>query len=133
MQNELDGILKEFDRLTKNFIDFDAERQKLQAHIDELQLKCEKLDNELADEKIKHLGMDAVNSEPATTVTLRKEFRKMMADLRSDNQKLLHREMDEKKKLETAVRNLKREKEAEKWERVNKGTQTRFVISVGSG
>ncbi|CAG8486021.1 12790_t:CDS:2 [Acaulospora morrowiae] len=133
MQNELDGILKEFDRLTKNFIDFDAERQKLQVHIDELQLKCEKLDNELADEKIKHLGMDAANSEPATTVTLRKEFRKMMADLRSDNQKLLHREMDEKKKLETTVRNLKREKEAEKWERVNKGTQTRFVISVGSG
>ncbi|CAG8453877.1 15014_t:CDS:2 [Acaulospora colombiana] len=133
MQNELDGILREFDRLTKNFIDFDTERQKLQAHIDELQLKCEKLENELADEKIKHLGMDTANSEPTTTVTLRKEFRKMMADLRSDNQKLLHREIDEKKKLEAAVRNLKREREAEKWERVNKGTQTRFVISVGSG
>ncbi|RIA91001.1 Up-regulated during septation-domain-containing protein [Glomus cerebriforme] len=131
-QAELDGILKEFDRLTRNFLDFDSERQKLQNALDNLQRKCEKLENELADEKLKNMGMDAV-SEPTTTATLRKEFRKMMADLRDEQQKLLHREMEEKKKLENTVRNLKREKEAEKWERANKGTQTRFVVSVSSG
>ncbi|CAB5192488.1 unnamed protein product [Rhizophagus irregularis] len=100
--------------------------------IDNLQKKCEKLENELADEKLKHMGMDAV-SEPATTATLRKEFRKMMADLRTDQQKLLQRETEEKKKLENTVRNLKREKEAEKWERSTKSTQTGFVVSVLSG
>ncbi|PKY14288.1 hypothetical protein RhiirB3_400080 [Rhizophagus irregularis] len=132
MQAELDGINKEFDRLTRNFIDFDGERQKLENSIDNLQKKCEKLENELADEKLKHMGMDAV-SEPATTATLRKEFRKMMADLRTDQQKLLQRETEEKKKLENTVRNLKREKEAEKWERSTKSTQTGFVVSVLSG
>ncbi|KAF0403426.1 involucrin repeat protein [Gigaspora margarita] len=130
-QNELDGILREFDRLTRNFIDFDAERQKLQKNIDQLQSKREALENELADEKIKHLGMDG--NEPITTTTLRKEFRKMMADSREEHSKLLRRETEEKKKLEATVRNLKREKEAEKWEKANKGTQTRFTISIGSG
>ncbi|CAI2180059.1 6003_t:CDS:2 [Funneliformis geosporum] len=129
MQAELDGILKEFDRLTRNFLDFDGERQKLENSLDKLQKKCENLENELADEKIKNLGMDAIN-EPTTTSTLRKEFRKMMAESKDEQQKALHREMEEKKKLESAVRNLKREREAEKWERTNKGTQTRFVISV---
>ncbi|GBC05870.1 hypothetical protein RclHR1_06490005 [Rhizophagus clarus] len=132
MQTELDGILKEFDRLTRNFLDFDSERQKLENSVDNLQKKCEKLENELADEKLKNMGIDAI-SEPATTATLRKEFRKMMADLRVEQQKLLHRETEEKKKLENIVRNLKREKEAEKWERANKGTQTGFVVSVLSG
>lgn len=132
MQAELDGINKEFDRLTRNFIDFDGERQKLENSIDNLQKKCEKLENELADEKLKSMGMDAI-SEPATTATLRKEFRKMMADLRSDQQKLLQRETEEKKRLENTVRNLKREKEAEKWERSTKSTQTGFVVSVLSG
>jgi chromosome segregation ATPase len=132
MQAELDGILKEFDRLTRNFLDFDSERQRLENSVDNLQKKCEKLENELADEKLKNMGMDAV-SEPATTATLRKEFRKMMADLRDEQQKLLHRETEEKKKLENIVRNLKRDKEAERWERANKGTQTAFVVSVLSG
>ncbi|CAG8701207.1 283_t:CDS:1, partial [Gigaspora rosea] len=130
-QNELDGILREFDRLTRNFIDFDAERQKLQKNIDQLQSKREALENELADEKIKHLGMDG--NEPITTTTLRKEFRKMMADSREEHSKLLRRETEEKKKLEATVRNLKREKEAVRWEKANKGTQTRFTISIGSG
>jgi len=129
MQTELDGILKEFDRLTRNFLDFDSERQKLENSLDKLQKKCENLENELADEKIKHLGLDAAN-EPTTTATLRKEFRKMMADSKDEHQRMLHREIEEKKKLESTVRNLKREKEAEKWERANKGTQTRFVVSV---
>ncbi|CAG8744442.1 15710_t:CDS:1, partial [Funneliformis caledonium] len=129
MQAELDGILKEFDRLTRNFLDFDGERQKLENSLDKLQKKCENLENELADEKIKNLGMEAGN-EPTTTATLRKEFRKMMAESKDEQQKALHREMEEKKKLENAVRNLKREREAEKWEKTNKGTQTRFVVSV---
>ncbi|CAG8630726.1 6948_t:CDS:2 [Dentiscutata erythropus] len=114
-QNELDGILREFDRLTRNFIDFDTERHKLQNNIDQLQSKCEALENELADEKIKHLGMDG--NEPVTTATMRKEFRKMMADSREEQTKLLRRETDERKKLEATVRNLKREKEAVKWEK----------------
>ncbi|CAG8461204.1 9122_t:CDS:2 [Dentiscutata heterogama] len=127
-QNELDGVLREFDRLTRNFIDFDTERHKLQNNIDQLQSKCEALENELADEKIKHLGMDG--NEPVTTATLRKEFRKMMADSREEQTKLLRRETDERKKLEATVRNLKREKEAVKWEKVNKGTQTKFTVGV---
>jgi len=128
LQTEYDGILREFDRLTKNFIDFDGERQKLEGAVDVLQKNCERFENELADERIKHLGI--VGKDLPTTSTLRKEFRKMMADLRSEQQALLHREREEKKKLENVVRTLKRDKEAERWERSNKGTQTRFVVAV---
>src|SRR4051794_32340695 len=53
MQTELDGILKEFDRLTRTFLDFDSERQKLENSLDNVQKKCEKLENELADERLK--------------------------------------------------------------------------------
>ncbi|CAG8845895.1 32969_t:CDS:1, partial [Racocetra persica] len=56
----------------------------------------------------------------------------MMADSREEHIKSLRRETEEKKKLENTVRNLKREKEAVKWEKINKGTQTRFTVSVES-
>lgn len=102
MQAELDGILKEFDRLTRNFLDFDGERQKLENSLDKLQKKCENLENELADEKIKNLGMEAGN-EPTTTATLRKEFRKMMAESKDEQQKALHREMEERKNWKTLL------------------------------
>ncbi|KAG9296867.1 hypothetical protein G9A89_006822 [Geosiphon pyriformis] len=128
IQNELDGILREFDRLTRNFLDFDSERHKLQANMDKLSKHCEQLENELSDERIKNLGSE--NKEPVTTATLRKEFRHMMADLRADHAKAMQREMEEKKKLENLARNLRREKEAEKFEKANKGTQTALVISV---
>ncbi|CAJ0638160.1 1138_t:CDS:2 [Entrophospora sp. SA101] len=133
IQNELDGLLKEFDRLTRNFMDFDTERQKLEKQIDTLQRKCEQLENGLADERIKHIGLDSNNNEPTTTTALRKEFRKMMADLRSEQQKQISKEQEERKKSEDMIRNLKREKEAEKWERVNQGTQTKFVVEMISG
>ncbi|CAG8448757.1 7438_t:CDS:2 [Ambispora gerdemannii] len=131
LQNELDGISLEFERLTKNFLDFDTERNKLQATIDKLNRQCEKLDDALADERIKNLGNNP--KEPLNTAGLRKEFRTMMSNLRSEHAKALQRENEEKRLLDNLVRSLRREKEAEKWVKVNKSTQTRFVVSVKSG
>ena len=86
-QNELDGILKGFDKLTRNFMDFDIERQNLEKQINCLQNRCKELENELADERVKHIGLDSNNNEPATTITLRKEFRKVVAGLKNEQQK----------------------------------------------
>ncbi|RHZ51597.1 hypothetical protein Glove_476g10 [Diversispora epigaea] len=130
LNKELDAALREFDRLTKNFMDFDVERIKLQSNIDKLQKKCEQLENELSDEKINHIG-NGSNSGNASTVALRKEFRKMIGDLKIEHKKELEHEIEEKKKLEAMLRNHKREKEAKKWDTDTKGTQTRCVISVG--
>ncbi|CAG8549474.1 10991_t:CDS:2 [Diversispora eburnea] len=131
LHKELDAALREFDRLTKNFMDFDEERIKLQSNIDKLQKKCEQLENELSDEKINHIGNGSNNNGNASTVALRKEFRKMIGDLKIEHKKELEYEIEEKKKLEATLRNNKREKEAKKWDADTKGTQTRCIISVG--
>lgn len=126
LQNEFDGILKEFDRLTRNFVDFESERQRYEGQIDTLHKRCQALETELADERIKHMGMGNPE-EVASTATLRKEFRKLMSELRTEQQKVLNREVEEKKKMEALVRDMKREREMVRWEKVNKGVQTGFV------
>ncbi|RUP44530.1 hypothetical protein BC936DRAFT_149322 [Jimgerdemannia flammicorona] len=126
LQNEFDGILKEFDRLTRNFVDFESERQRYEGQIDTLHKRCQALETELADERIKHMGTSNPE-EVASTATLRKEFRKLMSELRTEQQKVLNREVEEKKKMELLVRDMKREREMVRWEKVNKGVQTGFV------
>ncbi|KAI9224882.1 hypothetical protein BC828DRAFT_262396 [Blastocladiella britannica] len=120
-QQEYEGILKEFDRLAGNFTDFEGERKKLERVIAaqrtdmaELKAKCEEMTvNQIGD-----------NDKNPTVVNLRKEFRKILADIREEYSGSLNREIDEKSELEKTIRALKREKEMEAYHKSSTGVQT---------
>jgi len=102
LQNELDGMLADFENLTKQSIEFENERMKLEALADGLRTKCENLETSLADERVRWLGVRAPNDgrlsgrhtgdipgENTSTTVLKNEFKKMMRDMRAEQTKAL--------------------------------------------
>ena len=99
LQDELTGILDDFERLTSQFIDHESFRSTLEAQVDALRAQCHALQTELAEEKMRVLGQrgNNDNSSPVqgggggggsgqtSTVTLRAEFRKMVSELRNEH------------------------------------------------
>ncbi|KAG0644378.1 Up-regulated during septation-domain-containing protein [Tuber brumale] len=122
LQSELDGMLADFENLTKQAIEFENERMKLETLIDGLRTKCENLETNLADERVRWLGFRTPNDgklggrhtgdvpgENTSTTVLRNEFKKMMRDMRAEQTKALRAEQDERRRLEGIVRGLKKE------------------------
>ena len=95
LQSELTSILDDFERLTSQFIDHESFRQTLEAQVDALRGQCHVLQTELAEERVRMLGRHSDTSSPVpggggntqqtSTVTLRNEFRKMVAELRNEH------------------------------------------------
>jgi chromosome segregation ATPase len=95
LQSELTSILDDFERLTAQFIDHESFRQALEAQVDGLREQCHVLQTELAEERVKLLGRHSDTSSPVSggsgnaeqtsTLTLRNEFRKMVAQLRNEH------------------------------------------------
>ncbi|CUS11809.1 unnamed protein product [Tuber aestivum] len=122
LQSELDGMLADFENLTKQSIEFESERMKLEALVDSLRTKCENLETNLADERVRWLGVRTPNDgkrggrhagdipgENISTTVLRNEFREMTRNMRAEQTKVLRAEHDERRRLEGIVRNLKKE------------------------
>ncbi|RPB03922.1 hypothetical protein L873DRAFT_1667875 [Choiromyces venosus 120613-1] len=113
LQSELDGMLADFENLTKQSIGLENERMKLEALVDGLRSKCESLETNLADERLRWLGVarpppaaaggtgdgkfsgrnitDGGNipGENTSTTVLKNEFKKMMRDMRAEQAKAL--------------------------------------------
>jgi len=102
LQSELDGMLADFENLTKQSIEFENERIKLEALVDGLRTKCENLETSLADERVRWLGARTPNDgklsgrhtgdipgESTSTTVLKNEFKKMMRDMRAEQTKAL--------------------------------------------
>lgn len=90
LQTELKETLEEYEMMTKQSIDDEKERERLEEHIDALQQRCETLETQLNDEKVKGLGAKAGSpSETTSTMVLKNEFKKMMRETRAENLKAL--------------------------------------------
>lgn len=124
MEADFEGILKEFDRLTGTAMEFETDKRNYQRRIDGLTQEINQLQSSLTEEKTKNMGYDG---DTATTASLRKEFRRMITDMKADHQRTLEREGQEKKKLEKQLKDLKHEREMSRYERTNKGVQTLFM------
>ncbi|GAA5799845.1 hypothetical protein HPULCUR_005264 [Helicostylum pulchrum] len=124
MEADFEGILKEFDRLTGTAMEFESDRRNYEKRIEKLTKEVKVLESNLAEEKTKNLGYEA---DTPTTASLRKEFRRMINDMKADHQRTLEREGEEKKKLEKQLKDLKHEREMSRYERTNKGVQTLFT------
>ncbi|CEP13238.1 hypothetical protein [Parasitella parasitica] len=124
MESNFEGILKEFDRLTGTALEFETDQMNYERRIEELTQEVEELESSLAYEKNKNLGYEA---DTPTTASLRKEFRKMITDMKTDHQRTLDREAEEKKRLEKQLKDFKHQREMSRYERINKGVQTLFM------
>ncbi|KAF8467629.1 Up-regulated during septation-domain-containing protein [Kalaharituber pfeilii] len=121
LQAELNGMLQDFESLTKQSIEFENERTQLEGVIDKLREKIEALETCLADEKVRMLGTRSMSAgsngdyptpsggESMSTQVLRTEFKKMMRDMRSEHLKALRAEQEDRRKLEAMIRKMKQE------------------------
>ena len=93
LEKELRETITEYEILTKQSIDFEKEREAMEQSIDGLRDKCEGLETQLTDEKMKSLGVrsgkEGGAGESTSTMVLRNEFKKMMKDTRAENMKAL--------------------------------------------
>ena len=90
LQRELRELIEDYEAMTKQSIDDEKERERLEENVDAIQRRCEDLENQLNEERVKSLGSRVVSpTETTSTMVLRNEFRKMMRDTRAENLKVL--------------------------------------------
>ncbi|KAG4305942.1 hypothetical protein PORY_000852 [Pneumocystis oryctolagi] len=95
LQSELNEMLNDFEQITRNMLDFESERTHLKNTIDALKEKCEELESQLSDKKIQWLNKENLSpeklnikkQEAVNIELLRKEFHKMMQELREEHSK----------------------------------------------
>ncbi|KAJ9394679.1 hypothetical protein DTO282F9_8405 [Paecilomyces variotii] len=116
LENELRETIEDYEAMTKASIEFEKERDKLESVIDSLRDRCENLESQLNDERIKWMGIKSPipltpngPAETTSTMVLKNEFKKMMRDTRAENLKLLKAEQEERRKLEALVRTLRKD------------------------
>ncbi|KAI9858181.1 MAG: hypothetical protein M1813_007830 [Trichoglossum hirsutum] len=117
LQQELSETIAEYETMTKQSIEAEKERERLESLIDSLRDKIESLENQLSDERVRGLGMKspgapgtgAPGGESTSTMVLKNEFKKMMRDTRAENAKLIKAEQEERRKLEMTIRELKKQ------------------------
>lgn len=113
---ELGRILKEYDRLTRNIIDFNHERKKFEQELQDMYVENAQLSKLLLDEQIiKISGNDSM---------LRKEFRSLMASVKEKHQKEMIHEIQSRRKIEHVLREKTSEVEMRRWEKVDTAVQT---------
>lgn len=96
LQKELKETIEDYELMTKASIEFEKDREQLERSVDTLREKCEALEAQLNDERVKWLGMKSpgvhgpgIPSENTSTMVLKNEFKKMMRDTRAENMKAL--------------------------------------------
>lgn len=96
LERELAEMTNEYQDLTRESIELEKERGQLEDLIDGLRDRCEVLEAQLSDEKVRWLGIksptggpDTNGKEMTSTMVLRNEFKKMMRETRAEGVKLL--------------------------------------------
>ncbi|KIX05142.1 uncharacterized protein Z518_06014 [Rhinocladiella mackenziei CBS 650.93] len=114
LQKELKETIEEYEVMTKQSIDDEKERERLEEMIDTLQQRCEGLESQLSEEKVKWLGVKAGSpAETTSTMVLKNEFKKMMRETRAENLKILKAEQAERRRLEGIIKNLKKDQQSQ--------------------
>ncbi|KAL9038589.1 MAG: hypothetical protein Q9214_005216 [Letrouitia sp. 1 TL-2023] len=118
LQSELTEIIGEYESMTKASIEFERDREVLESSLDSLRDRCEELETQLREEKLQSLGVkspgsaghkESVTPGSTSATVLRNEFKKIMREMRAENMKTLRVEQEERRKLESLVRTLRRD------------------------
>ena len=99
LQQELSETISDYETTTRNSIEYEREREQLENTVDKLRDRCEVIEAELSDEKVRWLGVkspgsgggrDSMEKERSTsTGVLKAEFKKMMRETRMENLRAL--------------------------------------------
>ncbi|KAG1091207.1 hypothetical protein G6F42_019491 [Rhizopus arrhizus] len=108
MEDRFDQLLDNFDKLTNSAIEFDSHRMRYDRKIEDLHQNINNLEMELYDEKVKRIGYteDGKGAAAATTVSLRKEFRLLVAEIKKTHQQRMDSEADEIRRLQLQLQEL---------------------------
>ena len=151
LQQELSETIDEYEAMTRQSVEFEKDREQLESVIDKLRERCETVEGQLNEEKIKWMGFNNIPiaggpggggggkeggpMESTSTMVLRKEFKKMVRDMKAENVKVLRvschsaricfasqgcgemmlmldgnqAEQEERRKLEALIRAMKKE------------------------
>ncbi|PYH45304.1 involucrin repeat protein [Aspergillus saccharolyticus JOP 1030-1] len=109
LERELRDTVDDYEVMTKASIEFEKEREQFEGVIDTLRDRCEQLETQLNEERINWMGSGRDGHETTSTMVLKNEFKKMMRDTRSENLKIRKADYDERRRLETTIRNLNKE------------------------
>jgi hypothetical protein len=118
VEAELERILKEYDRLTRNIVDFNLERKRFEDEIRALQQEKQKLIQKVCDQHVCNLSEER---------GLRKEFRELMASVKESHAQALMAELDRRLQLEQELRDVKSDNEMKRWQKVDVAVQTNFA------
>ncbi|KAF7942062.1 hypothetical protein BELL_0026g00280 [Botrytis elliptica] len=115
LKKELEETIEEYEIMTKASIEWEKEREKLEADIDKLRDERENLESQLSDEKVRNLGMRSPGDGSVTptmnntsTTVLKNEFKKMMRDSRAEGLRALRAEQTERRRIEEELRAIKK-------------------------
>ncbi|EHY60913.1 uncharacterized protein HMPREF1120_08856 [Exophiala dermatitidis NIH/UT8656] len=110
LQKELKETIEDYESMTKQSIEDEKERERLEEQVDALQQRCELLESQLSEEKVKWLGVKAGSpNETTSTMVLKNEFKKMMRETRAENLRSLKAEQEERRRLESLIKSLKKD------------------------
>ncbi|OAL24962.1 hypothetical protein AYO20_10565 [Fonsecaea nubica] len=110
LQKELKETIEEYEVMTRQSIEDEKERERLEERVDALQQQCEALESQLNEEKVKGLGAKVSSpTETTSTMVLKNEFKKMMRETRAENLKILKAEQEERRRLEGIIKGFKKD------------------------
>jgi len=96
MQRELAATAAALEDLTRESIAVEKERSQFEALVDDLRSRCDRLEAQLADEKVKGLGASSPSimsfdgsRETTGTAMLKSEFKRMMREMRTEHARVL--------------------------------------------
>ena len=96
LQDELSDTIGDYEAMTKASIEYERERERLEAVVDTLRDRVEALDTQLSEEKVQMLGIkgpggfrEGGNVGNTSTMVLKNEFKKMMRETRVEHAKAL--------------------------------------------
>ena len=96
LEKELSEMSNEYQELTREMVEIEKERERSETVVDRMREKCEELEDQLSDERVRWLGIKSptvVNGdsgrEATSTAVLRSEFKKMMRETRAEGVRLL--------------------------------------------
>ncbi|KAK5173972.1 uncharacterized protein LTR77_001051 [Saxophila tyrrhenica] len=118
LERELGEMTGEFQELTKESIELEKEREQLDQLIDGLRERCDSLESQLSDEKLRWVGVKSPTNGPGadgqpqmregtSMMVLRQEFKKMMRDQRAEGMRALKAEQEERRRLESELRKFR--------------------------
>ncbi|KAF1350649.1 Up-regulated during septation-domain-containing protein [Delphinella strobiligena] len=114
LEKELADMAADYQHLTREAVEVEKEREKVEALVDTLRVSIEGLETQLSDEKVRWLGVQRSGTpepgarEMTSTMVMRTEFKKMMRETRAEAVRMLRAEQEERRRLETQIRSMRR-------------------------